>query len=192
MIETRITSIEEYRRWTLMEDIEPGWLVNRLTAKEETPKMRAGTAFHKAMENASETEHGVLMANGHRFDMLVNAEIALPSLAELKLHKDYGELRVSGTLDGLSGHVVTEFKTTERFDADNYLEGLQWRFYLDLSGADRFDWHVFEISAVEEGSHYEVWGYHKLTEYRYPRLARDCQEWAEQYLQFAERFMVAV
>lgn len=190
MREARVSWLEEYRRWKDMEGIEPNWLVTRLTTDETTEKMLAGTAFHKAFETAEAQEHNVLMANGYRFDILCEAEICLPRLQEVTLTKVYGDLLVRGTLDGLGGAVVTELKTAGQFDPDRYLESLQWRMYLDLSGADRFDYHVFVTSEVGE-KHYEVYGYHQLTQWRYPRLHKDCSDAASEYLLFADRFLPA-
>jgi len=177
--EARVSHLEEYRRWKEMEGIEPNWLVTRLTTDETTEKMLAGTAFHKAFETAEAQEYNVLTANGYRFDILCDAEICLPQLQEVTLAKPYGDLLVRGTL-----------KTTGQFDPDRYLESLQWRLYLDLSEADRFDYHVFVISEAGE-KHYEVYGYHQLTQYRYPRLHKDCMEAASEYLLFADRFLPA-
>jgi hypothetical protein len=187
-LEARVSWLEEYRRWKLMEDVEPNWLVTRLTTDETTEKMLAGTAFHKAFETADAREHNVLTANGYRFDILCEAEICLPQLQEVTLTKPYGELLVRGTLDGLGGAVVTELKTTGQFDPDRYMESLQWRFYLDLSEADRFDYHVFVTNECGE-KHYEVYQYHQLTQFRYPKLHSDCQDAADEYRLFAERFL---
>ena len=188
MLEARVTHLEQHRIWKSKEDLDVGWLIQRIKGQDETDKMRAGTAFHKAMEDLEEQEHNVLTVDGYRFDMLCDAQLALPVVSEFSVSRAYGDLLVSGRLDGLSGRVVTEFKTTEQFDADRYLDGLQWRFYLDMTGADRFDWHVFEMS--EQGyKHYEVRRYHQLTQFRYNDLREDCEKAAADYLVFAQRFL---
>lgn len=188
MFEARVTHLEQHRIWKSEEDLDIGWLIQRIRGQEETDKMRAGTAFHKAMENADALYYNVLTADDYRFDILCEIELVLPTVSEIAMTRAYGDLLVTGRLDGLRGRVVTEFKTTERFDADRYLDGLQWRFYLDMTGADRFDWHVFEMSE-QAFRHYEVYRYHQLTQFRYNGLHEDCEKAAAEYLDFASKFL---
>lgn len=189
MLEARVSNINLYRTWKGQEDLDVPWLVHKLTHDEPTEKMKAGTAFHKAVELSSYGgTHYVLTANGYTFDIVCDVDIAMPQLREAKVWKDYGELAVNGTVDGLLPKVVMDLKTTEYFDADNYLDGLQWRFYLDMTGADRFDWHVFQMSQRKEQT-YEIYGYHQLSQYRYQGLHADCLKAAEEYREFAARFL---
>jgi hypothetical protein len=123
----------------------------------------------------------------------VDAEIAMPALREASLSQDYDGLLVKGRVDGITGKLVTDLKATEQFDAERYVDGLQWRFYLDMTGADRFDWHVFQIyqdgDPATDGFLYAVRGYHKLTQYRYAGMHEDCLRWAREYREFADRFL---
>lgn len=189
MLEARVSNIELYRIWKGMEGVDPGWLVNRLTKEEPSEKMLKGTAFHKALELASESDSCTIRALGYTFNMLCDVDIALPTVREVTLSKMYGDLRVNGTLDGLSGKTVIDYKTTEQFDGERYMESLQWRFYLDLSNADRFDYHAFQMKECGDKA-YDVYGYHKLTQYRYTDLHDDCDKAANEYCRFATAFLV--
>lgn len=189
MITATVSNLDLYRTWAEMEGVDPNWLVEKLASKEQTEKMAAGVAFHKAMENLpSEGDFGVLTADGYRFDILCDVSMELPKLREMSLTGEYGGLWVRGRVDGCKGKVINDFKTTGQFDPERYMESFTWRFYLDLSDADRFDYHVFVTSEKAE-KHYEVYQYHKLSQFRYPGLHKDCLEVALEYERFAERFL---
>jgi hypothetical protein len=186
--QTRVSHVDLYRIWKAGEDLDVGWLLNKLTTDEPSPKMLAGTAFHQALELSDGTDAYTLHALGYTFHILCDIDLALPPVREVQLSRQYGDLIVNGRLDGLSGNTVIDYKTTEQFDADRYMESLQWRFYLDLSGADRFNYQIFQMSECGELT-YEVYAYHALTQYRYADLHKDCAKAAEEYYRFAEQFL---
>lgn len=179
----RVSSIETFRRWRLDEDMTAADLVARLTDFQPTPAMLAGTAFHKALEDAEPGEYGELAANGYTF-LLPDAHIALPDIRELRAYGRYGPLAVTGQVDGLHGKRVEDHKTTASFRPDGYIEGCQWRFYLDIFGADVFRWNVFEVVEVDDMT-YRVKPPHILEQCRYPGLHDDCMDLAREFYQFA-------
>lgn len=186
---TRVSNIETYRRWRADPDAIADALVARLQDFEPTKAMLAGTAFHKCMEDAVPGEYDVLEANGFTF-YLPDAAIALPTIRELRCFGQYGPLRVTGQVDALYGKRVEDHKTTAYFNADGYLEGCQWRFYLDLFGADVFRWNVFEIKPMKGKERtYEVSAPQTLEQYRYPGLHDDCMDLAAGFYQFATTHM---
>lgn len=185
----RVSNIETFRRWRLDEAATPDDLVARLTSFEPTEAMRAGTAFHKAMESATEGEYSELSADGYTF-VLADSEIALPPIREVRAFARYGDLTVTGKFDALLGNRVIDHKTTARFNPEGYIEGCQWRFYLDIFGADVFQWNVFELRPLEdEERSYYVMAPQVLTQYRYPGLHDDCARLAADFYDFAARFM---
>jgi len=188
----RVSNIEAYRRWLnwkpLFEDQQEPTLydlVRQITTDEPSEAMMAGTAFHAAIETAADGEHETFEALGYTF-ILPDAEIALPSIRELRGFKDYGPLTVTGKVDCIEGKVVVDHKTTSRVDFDRYLEGCQWRFYLDIFEAEIFRWHVFQIKEVDTKT-YEVSAPQTLEARRYPNLGADCLRHAEAFHDFATR-----
>lgn len=179
----RVSNVEALRQWREREDSPLADLIAWLTTDKPTPAMLAGTAFHKALETAEDGDHSVMEANGHTF-LLPDAEIALPTIRELRGYKDYGDLTVTGQVDCLFGTRVEDHKTTSRFDAERYLAGCQWRFYLDIFGADVFRWNVFVLREVGPLT-FEVAPPEILEAYRYPGLHDDCAALAADYLTFA-------
>jgi hypothetical protein len=187
---TRVSTVESYRRWLNWRplfdgDEEPTLeeFVRSITRDEPSEAMKAGTAFHAAIETAQIGEHSIFTSQGFGFE-LPDAEIELPEIREMRASKRYGDLIVTGKVDCLDGKVVIDHKTTSRADLDRYMDGYQWRFYLDIFGADAFIWHIFEIKETEP-KEYRVSAPQVLRAYRYPELEADCADMAARFLHFA-------
>lgn len=186
---TRVSNIETFRRWRQDEEQDAADLVARLTDFVPTEPMLAGTALHRALELASPGEYAQLHANGYTF-LLPDVELALPAIRELRAYGQYGPLQVTGCVDALHGRRVEDHKTTASFRPDGYLEGCQWRFYLDLFGADVFRWNVFELTAVKgQDKTYRVGEPHTLEQCRYPGLRDDCMDLARDFHAFATAYL---
>lgn len=191
MVQTfRVSHLAAFARWRADEESEDvGWLVNQIRSNEETETMRKGTAFHKALENIRDGFEGAEIRSGeYRFVFTVDITISLPHTRELRRGKDYGGIIVSGQADGLGAKQIIDHKSTARFDAEKYLEGQQWRYYLDIFEADQFTWYAWEMKEID-AKVYEVFGFHQLSQYRYPELERDCRELALDFKRFADRYL---
>lgn len=185
----RVSNIEAFRRWREDDDQPVEQLVEYITVDNPTKPMLAGTAFHEALEHADVGSYDVLQAMGYTFH-LPDAELVLPSIREVRAYRAYGGLMVTGKVDCLDGRRVDDHKTTSRFDAERYLAGYQWRYYLDLFGADVFRWNVFELKEVGD-LEYQVSPPQLLEVTRYPRLHDDCMQLALDYLDFAREHLPA-
>lgn len=187
----RVSNIEAYRQWKNWQPLFDGQeeptvedLVRFITTDEPSEAMKAGTAFHKAMELAGDGSHDQFQADGYQF-LLPEAELSLPAIREMRAFGTYGALTVTGQVDAVEGRIVTDHKTTGRFDPERYLTGCQWKFYLDLFGADEFRWNVFVLKELEEHV-YSVAAPQALTATRYPEMREHCEALAADYLAFAE------
>lgn len=185
----RVSNIEAFRRWREDDDQPVEQLVEYITVDKPTKAMQAGTAFHEALEHAVDGTYDVLQARGYIFH-LPDAELVLPSIREVRAYGEYGELTVTGKVDCLDGLRVDDHKTTSRFDAERYLDGYQWRYYLDLFGADVFRWNVFVLKEVGD-LEYEVAPPQLLEAHRYPALHDDCMKLAQDYYEFARQYLPA-
>lgn len=183
----RVSNIESFRRWREAEDQTVEDLVHWLTTDEPSEAMLAGTAFHKALELARPGDYDTLQALGYTFH-LPDCELALPEVRELRAYGSYGPLQVTGQVDGMEGRRVDDHKTTSRFDAERYLAGYQWRFYLDIFGADVFRWNVFELKELEPKV-YRVSSPQLLETFRYPGLHDDCARLAADFYEFARQHL---
>lgn len=190
----RVSNVEAYRQWKNWTPLFEGQdeptvedLVKFITSDEPTEAMKAGTAFHKAMELARDGSYETFEANGYRF-ILPDAEISLPEIREMRAFRAYGGLTVTGQVDCVEGKIVIDHKTTSKFDPDRYLAGYQWRFYLDIFGADEFRWNVWVIKELEEKV-YSVAAPQELKACRYPEMHDDCEALAVDYLDFARNHL---
>lgn len=199
----RVSHLAAYARWKAIEGDGIGWLYDSIFHSEETEAMSRGTAFHKALEAASEGDYTTVEAMGYTFAFTCDAEIVLPKTREQRRAKDYGGIIVSGQCDGIEGRLIIDHKTVGQFDAEYHLAGWQHKFYLDIFEADRFDWHIWEVAEIKpnrkdfdptgQDSHnmqkgaYEVYAHHVLTQYRYPGIEADCRMLAQEFRDFTNR-----
>lgn len=185
----RVSEIETFRRWREDPDASHDDLVHRLTNFQPTEAMQAGTAFHKALELADLGDYNVFEQDGYTF-FLPDCELELPMVRELRCYLRYGPLNVTGQVDALYGLRVVDHKTTANFSADGYLEGCQWRFYLDIFGRDIFRWNVFEITPDRKiPKTYYVEPPHILEQRRYPGMHADCEALALDFYEFAKMYL---
>jgi hypothetical protein len=77
-------------------------------------------------------------------------------------------------VDGLNGTTIHDQKLTERWDAERYLDSLQWRCYLDMFNASTFTYDVFQAK-YDRPKWVTVTEYHPMTFYAYPNLKADVQ-----------------
>jgi hypothetical protein len=188
VITARVSHISAYARWKAQEDADLDWLLASILTDKPTEAMLKGTAFHKFLEHAqagSETQQTTI--DGYTFAFVGEFDLYLPTMREQRRNTDYGGIIVSGQCDAFEGSTIYDHKSTERFDAENYLESWQWRFYLDIFNADRFIWNVWEMNELVEPMSYGVNKLHELTQYRYPTLHADCVAMAQEYRDFAEK-----
>ena len=199
MIYARVSHVSAFARYKEDEDMPIGVLINQIRSDEQTEAMAKGTAFHKFLEHAQAGETPSTIIDGYTFAFVGDFELYLPPMRETRKALDYGGITVSGCVDAIAGKTVWDHKTTERFDAENYLASWQWKFYLDIHGADRFIWNVWEMNELENDAPedsimrgtlaYGVHHLHQLTQYRYPELHADCTALAQEYKEFAAKWL---
>lgn len=184
-----VTNVCLYRTYREEEGLDLSWIQKRILEPERTEAMLAGEALHKALEGSGETETNFLEANGYRFEFVADCDIAIPQFAEAPVSREYGDLTVRGRVDSLIGKVVSDYKSTESFDGERFMDSYQWRFYLDMTGADVFRYLVFQMYEAEPKV-YVISQFHQLKQARYPGLHRDCRALACDYLEFMKRYIV--
>jgi hypothetical protein len=203
----RVSHLAAYARWKQDEEAGIDWLLNSILDSKPTPAMAKGTAFHHYLEHAQDgTVTDDFTVDGFRFVITADITVSLPRTRETRQGKDYGGIIVSGQADCIEHRTIYDHKTTERFDAENYLDGWQHKFYMDIFDADRFVWNVWEMKKIDEkggdpeeyghNAHggpidtYEVYGFHQLTQYRYPELEADCRSLALEFKSFADKWVL--
>lgn len=195
------TEIDAFRRWRDTEDAELAPLLAQLRRElPETEPMRAGKAFHRALELAQAGDVERLEADGYTFDLTFDATLDLPEIRELKATREYvidGVIvTLVGMVDTLTGKRADDHKFTSRWDAERFLASYQWRIYLEIFDADTFRWNVFEGREIEP-RYYGVHAFHPLIMHRYPGMADDVERELREFVRFArehlpERFALQV
>lgn len=189
MITARVSNIAAFARWKDEEDSQIGWLIDSIRDSKPTPAMLRGTAFHKFLELAQIGETEQTTVDGFTFCFTGDFNLSLPPTREMRKEKDYGGIIVSGQVDGIIGRKIIDHKTTEHFDAESYLSSWQHRFYMDIFDADVFEWLIWEMKEMKEPDTFCVHSLHRMTTYRYPEMADDCNRLAQEYREFAEKWL---
>lgn len=177
MIRISVSDLESYRYWAADEDAPLEELLRKLRhEKPPTDNMLAGQAFARFMENVQENTF-LVAVDGWSFRFEVDAELQLPPVREFKAERliqtPSGPVTLVGKADGINGPVVHDQKLTERWDAERYLDSLQWRAYLWMFGASTFTYDVFV--GRYKGREVTVTEYHPLTFYAYPGMEADVE-----------------
>ena len=179
MIRLSVSDLETYRYWKANEEADVPTLISRLRHEDPpTPAMEAGRAFASLFEGSTVGDLDVKEVNGWTFDFTaLDAEMAVPAVRELKAEVPFetpsGPVTLVGKVDGLDGTTVHDQKLTERWDAERYIDSLQWRAYLVMFGASEFVYDVF--SARYAGRYVNVSAYDRVAFYSYPNIRRDVE-----------------
>lgn len=199
--EVRVTRLEDFRVWREQE-LEDSWLLPKVLGLEtEDPaaieRMTAGTALHSVFETSIPDGRESLSVehNGYRFDFNCgDIDVMVAPQREVELVRDYDGFTVTGHADGIwpDLKLITDYKTTQRFDFDRYMESYQWKFYLDMSGCNEFLYQVFEMKPFGRGGpehSYSITEFHTLKQYRYPTLHEDCLRLVKDYRETVVRYL---
>lgn len=199
MIRVSVSKLDLYASWKQREDQDLSDLVRMLTDDKPTEAMLRGRAFARAVERAEVGESAYLVQDGYTFAFTGDFTIEHWPRREESREKDYGGIVVTSRCDRVLGKLIVDDKTTESFDAERYMQKWQWRFYLDIFGADSFLWNVWEVREIANDAPVDhpgygtrainVWNLHRLHQHRYPAMEADCMELAHEYRDFAARHL---
>ncbi len=185
-----VSELETVRYWKDREDTTMPMLVADLSeGKTPTRQMQAGKAFAQLMEHAERhlvadplSGDGIPKAtvDDWTFVFQLDAELPMPSVRELQAERLFqtpsGPVTLVGHCDGLDGKTVRDQKLTEKWDAERYVDSLQWRAYLVMFEADRFVYDVFVGRYDSKGEPLvTVTEYHPVAFYAYPGIQADVQ-----------------
>jgi hypothetical protein len=183
-----VSNIDRFRRYLDgYGDLDS--LIADLTRKTpSTEPMLRGKAWASAMEHLKSGEHEVIQSEGYRFIFKCYGEIPACSLRELTVFGEYGEMGVVGRCDRIYGPVVEDDKTSSFIDIEEYIDGYQWRFYLDMFDADIFRWRIWCMKEVKPKT-WIVEDTCVFEQYRYPSLHDDCMSLAQEFHEFAKEHL---
>jgi len=180
VIRISASDLESYRYWK-DSDAPLSDLIERLMhTAPPTRQMSAGRAFANLMESAADGVLSLPRSEGWLFDFSdIDFTLERAPLREIKAEKvyatPYGPVTLVCKCDGLDGRTVIDQKLTERWDAENYLDSLQWRAYLDVFGAQKFIYDVFLGRYSQRSDDVLITDYHRMAFYSYPDLGKDVE-----------------
>ena len=113
---------------------------------------------------------------------------------EYRGYRDYGRAIVTGCADMIDGVEIRDIKTKYSVPSDSeYIDSCQWRYYLDIFGADVFLFDLFVFNGYSKEKHgYDVRGLEltrhtpPITCYRYPEMENDNLVLLNQFMDWAE------
>ncbi len=112
---------------------------------------------------------------------------------EIREYMDFGNAVVTGCADMIDGLEIRDIKTKYSVPNDkDYADSCQWRFYMQLFGADVFHFDLFIFDGYNPDKHGgDVRGLpltrrEPITVYRYPGLEQDNINLLHEFLQWAE------
>jgi len=147
-----------------------------------TPKMEAGILFHLAMETGDRSRFN----DSYMAALIMSARVGRapdsPGSHEAKFWWDDCDVRVVGKWDYLSGGVVYDWKTTDKYTAGSYEDSLQWRLTLTaLPEVTWFRYDSFRVWQPAGDGLYSVKYLDRQEFSRYPLLEDDCRRWVREF-----------
>lgn len=164
-------------------------------------KTKTGEAFHSLIEGEYTQDGKYCYAKGIAFTkeqaqpafdfkqqhLRMIHEVPVRRLYQVGRHA----IQMSGRVDGLEGIVVRDTKTKFRSIVwQEYLDSLQWRFYLHMLGLDQFYYDVFEVCGFDQlqpgGISYlpdvTILPAESLKCESYPDMYNDCMYWLTEFM----------
>lgn len=188
-----VTDLDRLRWFRDDEDAElSAFLADMRRETPPTEAMLAGTALHKALENAQPGDHKGFRQDGYTFSFEAEAELDLPAIREIKATGEFVVdgcvVTLVGKVDAVHGRRVDDHKFTTHYDPERFMGSYQWRCYLQLLGADVFRWNVFE-ARESAPRNYLIKHVHPLSMYRYPGMREDVIRELGGFVQFARAYL---
>lgn len=213
LIRISVTTLEEFRRYKQFDYISEERMVNRIKGVfEPSAHMNYGTDFWSYVERPDEAYRlptgavrmpefdtylpQAIVAKIDEYRASLQSPVFEVPVRAKYVFTDLPPVIVSGRFDVMEGNIVRDGKTTKQFDYEVYEDSLQWKFYLDMVGENKFIYDVFEKRGIVEDPNGAkddegkllTWPadveLHSFPFYAYPEMKRDCRYWISEFLAF--------
>lgn len=182
MLRLRVSDLDQWRRFVRPEHEWEDTSVDDFIAYmrregPETDDMRCGKAFHAILEDAADgLTADVLERDGFEFEFVGDFPLERPETREESIERVYrtpaGDVLLRGRVDGVDRGAIIDYKLTSgQFDAERLAGSYQWKSYLDMLGARRFRYIVFQGRRNDRLM--RIFDMHRLDLYGYPPQMHD-------------------
>lgn len=176
-----VTDLETLRYHKAREDADlDGLLLSLAHVEPPNRKMQAGRAMAKFFEHTKSGNMDSFESEGWKFFLNFDGYFAVPLVRELKLEHEFqtpsGPVTLVGMVDSLTGITVRDQKLTDTFDFEaKYIDSMQWRAYLVMTGAQKFYYDIFVGKLSEHDNSVSIREYHEVALWRYPGIESDVE-----------------
>ena len=200
MIRLRTSTLEAYRQIIQGEWGDEAELIERLHRGQWTDdgqqkwQMLAGTAWHRAL--AGETpdrcieEQDLYCWGKYWFsggDIAAGRMHIGKGVRELTGSMELGGVEIEGTCDTILGLSIQDAKTKfSQCSTKDYEMSLQWRLYLLIHDAQRFQYNLFSFWDPDGGGFCGLKDVLSFSFWDYPGMRADCERWVREFLAWAE------
>lgn len=189
-----VSDIEAYRYYKSHEDATlEDCLAQLRRERPPTRAMAAGSALHKLLENSKPGDEFLYAdQDGFHFYFACDLDMEVSDVRELKgevqIDTPSGPVTLVGVVDAVD-RAITDYKLTGRFEGERFADSYQWRCYLMMFGASRFDYKVFVGQESTDGDLWTIREYHPLSVYRYPGMEDDVYREVAEFAAFSLAYL---
>lgn len=206
----RVTHLEKFRRYITEQsdyDTEES-VIDAITGEFKGNEYTfIGTAFHRIVEGdysgVEKIEGGrIFNIDGNKvaYDIsqckvaMSYAESMPDAFHEIREYQEIQGVMITGCVDIIDGFTIRDIKTKySPINDTDYIDSCQWRFYLNLFGADTFMFDLFEFVGYKKDKHgldvrgLEIRQYSPpITCYRYNGMDQDNENLVKEFVEWAK------
>lgn len=184
-LKLRPTLLESFRLYQDFDWMEESSLIESIKGEfVPTEIVDVGTDYHLMLED-KQPKHGSYF----EMESFYHYRLKTSGINEVKssatINTDYGDVLISAMCDVLDGLVIHENKTSFKpFQAEKYLDSLQWKCYLHVFGCNEARYHVYKLINTKDGIVTQE--RNDLSMFRYDNMAKDIESYANGLLRFCE------
>lgn len=152
-------------------------------------KANAGTFGHSMLESLVYTDY----VEGYWFDginyciseWIINIdcdiEVPVPIIRESPVTAVIAGCPIKGTVDAIDGYCVYDHKFTGQVDIEKYMESMQWKAYLLMTGRMKFVYNLFTVKVDDTENIMTIRDYTPLILWGYPGMREEVEQTIIEY-----------
>lgn len=167
--------------------------IDRLLKIEDPAKRRkadAGQACHYCLEHSQYdivlNSYSEVTADDNKWtvNFQLDDEIELPVIRESWVRGTFAGCQIIGKVDAIDAVYVHDHKFTSQVDIEKYMDSVQWKMYLLMTGRDRFVYNLFNVKIEDTANIVNVLGYSRLELCSYDGMAEEIEQVITDYRNF--------